>query len=98
MLDKLTQPDFAACLGTKFGLHCQTAAPMEVELIEATVLGGPVPTGRRQGFSLIFRAPAEFLAPQQIYRLEHAKLGSLEIFLVPIGPDASGMRYEAVFN
>jgi hypothetical protein len=24
--------------------------------------------------------------------------GNVEIFLVPIGPDATGMRYEAVFN
>jgi hypothetical protein len=36
--------------------------------------------------------------PQQIRRVEHPSLGSMEIFLVPIGPDASGMQYEAVFG
>jgi hypothetical protein len=36
--------------------------------------------------------------PQGIYKLENEKLGALEIFLVPIGPDEKGMRYEAIFN
>jgi hypothetical protein len=36
--------------------------------------------------------------PQRIYRLEHAALDPLEIFIVPIGPDAEGMRYQAVFT
>jgi hypothetical protein len=32
--------------------------------------------------------------PQRIYRVEHAELGAIEIFLVPIAAD----RYEAVFT
>ena len=32
--------------------------------------------------------------PQQIYRVEHEKLGELEIFLVPIAVD----QYQAVFT
>ena len=36
--------------------------------------------------------------PQQIVPLEHAALGKLEIFLVPVGLDPEGYRYEAVFN
>jgi hypothetical protein len=35
--------------------------------------------------------------PQGIQRLSHAELGELDLFLVPIGPDAQGMRYEAAF-
>jgi hypothetical protein len=35
--------------------------------------------------------------PQATYPVEHDELGRMEIFLVPIGPDGSGMRYEAVF-
>ena len=35
--------------------------------------------------------------PQRIYRLRHDRLGAFEVFLVPIGPDAVGMRFEAVF-
>jgi hypothetical protein len=36
--------------------------------------------------------------PQRIYRIEHATLGAFDLFLVPIGPDAQGLRYQAVFT
>jgi hypothetical protein len=50
-------------------------------------------------FSLVFRGPMEPVLQQQIYRLEcEGLVESLDLFLVPIGPDANGMRYEAVFN
>ena len=48
----------------------------------------------------VLSSPAEarrFL-PQGTYPMEHETLGRLEVFLVPLGPDAQGMRYEAVFN
>jgi hypothetical protein len=30
--------------------------------------------------------------------MEHAAIGTFELFLVPIGPDREGMRYEAIFT
>jgi hypothetical protein len=36
--------------------------------------------------------------PQQIYSLDHASMGRLSIFLVPIGADAGGTQYEAIFS
>jgi len=50
----------------------------------------------------VFHDPAgsasSFL-PQAIYTFEHDQLGTLQIFIVPIGPaaDGQGMRYEAIF-
>jgi hypothetical protein len=35
--------------------------------------------------------------PQGSYPLGHQELDGLELFLVPIGPDSLGMRYEAAF-
>jgi hypothetical protein len=52
----------------------------------------------REQFSLVFREPSGVVLPQMIYRVEHDELGAFELFLVPIGPDAEGMRYEAVFT
>ena len=51
-----------------------------------------------QPFSLVFVGPARFVLPQQTYRVEHDSLGELDLFLVPIGPNGGGMRYEAVFT
>jgi hypothetical protein len=36
--------------------------------------------------------------PQQIYLLKHAELGALSLFLVPVGLDEQGARYEAIIN
>jgi hypothetical protein len=70
------------------------------ELVEAAPLAaGTAPPGAfRTPFRLIFRGPREVFFSQGILALEHAELGRLEIFLVPIGPDAQGMRYEAIFT
>ncbi len=60
--------------------------------------------GRRAGFSLVFSAPLigpmRGYLPQRVYRIEHATLGCMDIFVVPIGvtPDGSAMRYQAIFN
>ena len=76
--------------------------PVRAELIEVTNLtarGGPHAANRdRAPFSLVFRAPPETMLPQQIFAVEHDDMGILEIFLVPIGPDHEGMRYEAIFT
>ena len=58
---------------------------------------------QREAFSLLFHdqeAVDDSYLPQGIYPLEHEELGRLDIFIVPIGPDAekAGMRYEAVFS
>ncbi|HZR02424.1 MAG TPA: hypothetical protein VFA81_04525 [Burkholderiales bacterium] len=55
-------------------------------------------SGVREPFALLFRGPREPLLAQRIHRLENSELGALDIFLVPIGPDDIGQRYEAVFN
>jgi hypothetical protein len=43
-------------------------------------------------------APRDRLVPQQTWSLRHPALGELALFLVPLGPDDDGMRYEAVIS
>jgi hypothetical protein len=63
-----------------------------------TELGADPQDAPRRAFSIILRASKEIVLPQRIYRVEHAALGALDLFLVPLGPDQEGMRYEAVFT
>ena len=49
-------------------------------------------------FSLVWRGPADKILDQGTYTVSHPDIGDLELFLVTIGPDESGMRYEAVFT
>lgn len=98
MPQDLTHTRFAGCLNERFRIYADTAC-FDVELIQADALGSSHDgSALRESFSLVFRGPLQPVLPQRIYRLEHEGLGTLEIFLVPVGPDKDGMRYEAVFN
>jgi hypothetical protein len=96
----LSRATFLECVGSTFRLHREPEPPMELTLSEAKALGTPGSTyqSRREPFSLLFHGPKSFYVPQKIYPLEHEAIGTLEIFLVPVGPDERGMRYEAIFN
>jgi hypothetical protein len=103
MLESLTHQSFAPHVGTEFRLQLGPDGALPFTLIEAQAVGsapGPRPDGtaRRQPFALLFRGPRQPVLPQRIYRLEHAAMGPLELFIVPIGPDEAGLRYEAVFT
>ena len=73
-----------------------------MELIEVTEPGSaPIAdetAPKRRPFSIVLRGPMDALLPQNIYEVEHEEMGALSIFMVPIGPDREGMRYEAVFS
>jgi len=87
--------DFEPRKGETFRLR---ADPQELalELVEVTKLGE---SGRKGGaFSLIFRAPPGPFLPQKIYPVDHPALGTLDIFVVPIGPIPGGNGYEVIFT
>lgn len=101
-----TAESFRPAVGSRFRVAAP-GAPIDLELIELT----PSPPRdevearrraaagiRAEPFTLLFRGPREPLLAQGIQRLEHERLGTLEIFLVPIRPDEGGPLYEAVFN
>ena len=97
MLDRLTREDFLPRVGETFRV-----AESGADLVLTEAAGFSVPGAgagpRKAPFSLFFRGPKQPVLPQRIWALENEALGHLEIFLVPLGPDAEGMRYEAVFN
>jgi len=98
-LDMLEQADLASHLGTGFRLRRADGGVLELVLMEASPHPHlPHSPGRRRGFSLVFRSASPGHLPQGVYRLDHDVIGSLELFLVPIGPREGGMCYEAVFN
>ena len=89
---------FESLLAQSFTLTAAAGESLALELVEVLPRAHHDPAAQRRGFSLIFRGPAQPVMPQQIQRLAHAETGELEMFLVPIGPDQQGMRYEAVFG
>lgn len=97
MADLPTRDAFAECLGQPFRVRVGPADSVDVVLAEVSA-ARPGPAGGDRPFSLIFRGPPAPVLPQQLYPMENERLGPHTIFIVPIGPDTAGMRYEAVFN
>ena len=100
MSARLDVSAYAARIGQTFRLGFQDGSTLAIVLVEVQDLGArPTPTGPLSSYSLRFSSPGEMrFAPQGTYRIEHDELDPQDVFLVPMGPDAIGMRYEAIFN
>jgi hypothetical protein len=92
MSELLTIGDFAPLLHTRF--RAAQRETYDLELTEVTDRSN----GRLEQFSLIFTGPASPWLQQGVYTLVHPQMGEQELFLVPLGPDATHMRYEAAFS
>lgn len=97
MIETLTSEVFAGHIGEMFRIHVSETTAVEAILAEVAERSAPAGF-ERTPFTLLLRGPRDAILPQRIYPVEHPGLGTLEIFLVTVGPDAEGMRYEAVFS
>ncbi len=98
MSEALGRAAFSESLRTRFLFHRESAPPVELELIEVQELPGSPSDPDARSFSALFLGPADPALPQQTYSVSHAALGTLLLFIVPIGRDAQSIRYEVVFN
>lgn len=102
MPERLSEEDFRKHLGTKFRVRLdevEGAPDVELELDEVVPYPSlPHSLGDAVRFSAYFRGPGDIFLPQRIYKLEHEQMGEIELFLVPVGQDQRGFRYEAVFS
>lgn len=99
MLETFTVDTFTPHVGKTFRVIVDDQYEMITRLSEVAPWGHEEAASRpRVPFSLTFHARPDAVIPQQIYRVESDELEPFELFLVPIGPDAQGMRYEAVFT
>jgi hypothetical protein len=95
MLENLNSGFFSQHLHTTFQVRAPGSEPLSFELIEVAEKNE---SPRVEQFSLIFRGPVTPHLPQAIYTFEHEKMGTFDLFVVPLGPDSAGMSYQVVFN
>lgn len=90
---------FSECLNETFTIS-RDDAQFEARLIDVRRLGGHATRADQQPFSILFHASDAVNLPQNTYRADHAAIGELDLFLVPVGPDPDhgGMCFEAVFT
>ena len=94
MLDSKSYEEYAAQVNTKFRL-LEMSPVLEIILSEITE---KKLTARQEYFSLVFIGASEFPLPQRTYEMIHEHLGDGALFLVPVGQDNDGIKYEAAFN
>lgn len=94
MSREFVKSDFEPHLDGTFTLE-YGANRMDVKLIEVTGKDGEF----TEYFSLLFLGPQDNLLDQGTYRLTHDRLGTFELFLVPVITGIKeGVHYEAIFN
>jgi len=97
MLDTISVQVFLPLIGRPFAFRSGDRE-FPVTLQAAGEIGGYRGSEMRAPFRLEFVGPMTPVWSQGIYRLSGGDLPELDVFFVPIGPDANGMRYEAIFN
>lgn len=80
------------------GFELVEAPGISWTLAEASGHGEVVDPATHDHFSLLFRGAYEPVFAQQTVTLRHPELGDQAIFVTPIGRDADGVTYQAVFN
>lgn len=94
MLEQLTSEEFTPPMSLTLEANGQRHMLQVAEVHEFT----PHAARPKPPFSVTLLAPRELLLPQGIYSLHHPTRGALDVFIVPLGPDVRGMRYEIIFN
>jgi hypothetical protein len=86
---------FEAALNSNFELSRDGMPTLNLTMYQ---LETKLATPQQECFTMLFLAPSEAPAIQDIYWLTHPTLGRHGIFLVPVRKDAAGLHFEAVFN
>jgi hypothetical protein len=94
-LTELHSKSFSEHLNTTFKVDAGGSGPVTLRLAE---VNEPSTPPNIELFSLIFQGPATPQLPQQVYAMDHEKIGSFSLFLTAIAADGDGISYEAVFH
>lgn len=101
-LEQLNFESFAGLVKTRFRVWVNDQDALDLELSEITppsvVSTGGAKGPRYENFALLFRGPADRLLAQRTYWFESPPIGRFELFIVPVGRDPDGIRYQATFN
>ena len=91
-MELLTSKDFVPYLHTTFRVEQPVALDLELTGV------CDISNAQLEQFSVTFAGPPSPWLPQGTYALLHPQREELWLFLVPLGPRADRMIYEAVFT
>ena len=103
-LDELSAGHFAELVRTKFQVQVESGCVVNLELMAVTKTqsGGQLSASgegfKGECFALLFDGPADRPLAQRMHRFAHERLGTFDLFIVPVGAEHGARQYEAVFN
>jgi hypothetical protein len=96
-LKDIQMADFSKVLNQTF--KCLAPVAGELELKEVVALNAQDDIRvKKDPFILVFHASKDFPIQQGIYQLSHQEVGTLAIFLVPVGETDEHVIFEATFT
>lgn len=90
-----TRQEFSAAVNSRFEIRANGGESTEFTLVECNSM---ISNEQQECYSLLFRGPADQPPVQNTYSLENEQLGRMELLLVPVKRDESGIYFEAVMN
>jgi hypothetical protein len=93
----LRRAGYSGLQGQSFDAGATTVQLMEVSDLERAARERAL-AGADDAFALLFSGPASHPLPQGVHTLRHPRLGSFELFLVPVDQPDGDQRYEAVVD
>ena len=98
-LESLTLARWKELLNARFEVRPKSGDPLHVELISITPgSSAKANSSSYESFSLIFRSGSAPVLPQGIYAFQTPKLGTLDLFMVPVAQNSQGVEYQVVIN
>jgi len=94
----LTASDFQPQVGKDFFIHFSNGAVTIAQLEKVVDLPRYADLTRKPFSIQLQTNQKDHYHQQAIYTIEQPALGSMQIFLVPVGYNEKGMLYEAIFS
>jgi len=100
ILTTLTYDTALALVGRTYRVHLDArSVDLTVSRVIRAADNRPRPKElHRDAFSIFFRGPSDILLPQRMYDLTRDSESFPNLFIVPVGKNAEGYEYEAVFT
>ena len=95
MTVELTHEALSKNLNSRFTVCLDEGQSFELELIE---LSEHKLSSMQERFAFVLLGPNDKFLGQGTRHFQHEALGEFDLFLVPMGRNESGTRYEVVFN
>ncbi len=95
----ITKQTFENIKNKSFEITLQADNTISCELLEVkSIACHTLKEGQAEPFSLLFQIAGDTIYEQNTYVIKNNELEEMPLFLVPIGADEKGVRYEAVFT